>query len=386
MRAMLNEPALAGEVPVGGMLDVLREVEKRRITGRLRFISENEQRQKETGEVELIGGQIALDQEPLPDGSDPVERLLALRRGHYAVHQRLPNLPVSKGDEHKRTGSLRVHVAADLMNYCEQSGLTGTLVLVHGPDKVEIVYEYGELLAIRVDGEPHDDLSHVFGWDDGRFVIEVNAAARARVPSVEVSVDEEGLPLEPTGQFVRPRLNETGEHFLHVFEVALTDIVAKREKARPSSRPRPASELAQSVRPRMPAMHEPPPRKREPTVRVVYLKADDPSTAVVPSDVRTRHVGGGLERDTAREDVLPDAKPERRPSQEMDRVEPLPARTRERAEVRSQETDKLERPRALAPIHATIQPLEGPWALAWIVLVLGVGAVALVLLHGLAQP
>jgi hypothetical protein len=116
------EPAMSGEIPPDGVLDILREIENCRVTGRLRFTSTNDSGQSQTGEVELIAGQIALDQDPLPDGSDPVERLLAMRRGHFVVHQRLPLLPISQGDDRVRSGSLAVHVPADLMNYCEQAG------------------------------------------------------------------------------------------------------------------------------------------------------------------------------------------------------------------------------------------------------------------------
>lgn len=163
---MSLEPALSGEIPLDGIIEVLRDIESKRITGRLRYTVSGE-----SGEVELVSGQLALDQDSLPDGSDPVERLLALRAGIFVVHQRLPPLAVSQGDDEQKKGSLAVHAPSDLMTYCETAGLTGTLKLVREGRIVEMVYESGELLAIRVDGQENADLSHVFSWDDGRFEI-----------------------------------------------------------------------------------------------------------------------------------------------------------------------------------------------------------------------
>ncbi len=287
IRAALSESAMSGEIPIGGVLDILRDIESRRITGQICFTAGGE-----TGEVDIIGGQIALDQEPRRDGSDPVEALLALRGGTFVVHQRLPPLPVSVGDDGHRTGSLAVHVPADLMNYCEQAGLTGTLQLRREGELVELVYESGELLAIRIDGREGADLSHVFGWDEGRFEIRVGRDVRSLVPDGVPSraSEDDAAEREPTTQFVRPKASDdTGKHFLKVFEVALTDIVATREKARPAARTSPPRAPIASVRP--PALSSPK-RKREPTVRIVYLAGDDES-ALAAIDHATRYASTG---------------------------------------------------------------------------------------------
>lgn len=291
------------------MLDILRDIEGRRITGRIQFAAGGQ-----TGEVEIIGGQIALDQEPRADGSDPVEALLALRGGSFVVHQRLPPLPVSAGDDGHRTGSLAVHVPADLMNYCESAGLTGTLKLKKEGEVVELVYESGELLAIRIDGREGADLSHVFAWDEGRFEIRVGREVRSLVPQGVVSREAEDDPSsrEPTTQFVRPKKDDTGKHFLKVFEVALTDIVATREKARPASRTSPPRAPIPSVRP--PALSTPK-KKRDPTVRIVYLAGDDES-ALAAIDHATRYASSG----TSSEEVV--VEPSTGPKQ---KVEAAPA-------------------------------------------------------------
>ncbi len=285
---MPHEAVLSGNIPSDGVLDVLREIETRRISGRLTFSSVSADGAKEAGEVELIAGQIALDQDPLPDGTDPVERFLALRTGTFSVRQCLPILPISQGDEFIKRGSLGVHVPADLMNYCEQCGLTGTLCLDRDGERIELVYEAGQLLAIRVDGREDADVSHAFGWNEGSFRIEVNDKARGLVPEVAESGDSEPpAAREPTTQFVRSRRDDTGRQFLKVLEVALSTIVESRERARPSAGPAPARAPVKSVRP-SPAIitPAPPKREREPTVRVVYLKPDDPTTAVRPKTKR----------------------------------------------------------------------------------------------------
>src|SRR5206468_3639081 len=155
-----------------------------------------------------------------------VEVMLKARSGHYVVHQRLPTLPVSHGDDDHRNGSLQVHVPADLMNYCEQSGVTGTLKLVREGNLAELVYDAGELLAIRLDGKEDADLSSVFAWDEGSFDIAVGKDVAALVPeSLRAPAQDDPSEREPTTQFVRPKSDDTGKLFLKVFEVALTDVV-----------------------------------------------------------------------------------------------------------------------------------------------------------------
>lgn len=379
---MLNEPAMSGEIPPDGVLDILREIETHRVTGHLRFTAGTEDGSTQTGEVELIAGQVALDQDPLPDGSDPVERLLALRGGLYVVHQRLPPLPISHGDERQRTGSLAVHVPADLMNYCEQGGLTGTLTLEHGAERVELVYESGELLAIRVDGREDGDLSHAFAWDEGTFRLEVNAKARTLVPQLEPDEELEDEPSarEPTTQFVRPRGDDTGRHFLKVLEVALTTIVDQRERARPSARTSPIRSANKSVRPRPATMPAPPPkRRREPTVRVVYLKPDDPTTAVIASDNRTRHVAGrNAGGRIARDEALPEAQPARRaeaPEAKSAKPDVTPIRETPRGT-----------PRAPALERAPPEPQRGLAPLVWVIAVIAIGLFVIGLLTQLPGP
>lgn len=273
---MSDEPALAGEIPAEGVLATLLQIEERRISGRLRFTTSADDGTSQSGEVELVAGQLALSQTALPDGADPVERLLALRSGRYVVHQRLPALPVSQGDERHKRGSLAVHAPSDLMGYCERAGLTGTLRLLREGSLVEMVYEAGELLGIRVDGQESAELSHVFSWEDGRFEIGVGGDVRALVPEEE---PEDPSEREPTTVFVRARPHETGKHFLRVVEVALSDLLEHREKALHKSKGQTSVAPPPDVRPRIPSELPPPRRPRgDGTVRVLILAPDDAET------------------------------------------------------------------------------------------------------------
>lgn len=364
---MAREPVLSGEIPTDGVLELLREIEGRRITGKIRFVVG-----PENGEVELVAGQIALDQDPLPNGADPVEALLQARSGLYTVHAVLPALPISQGDEFERRGSLSVHVPADLMTYCEQAGLTGTLELRNAGQLVEIVYEAGEMLAIRLDGREDVNLDHVFAWDEGSFFIRVRTTddVRSRLPPgfdasepdfdlpelPDLSIPElepvtsrhaaldEGAPTtthvrdpeeapthpparrlpeedaserEPTVRFARPepdpsgptrrfarvdegaasralgaarapreerasrrRTDNTGQQFLRVVEVALTEVVTVREKARASVRSVPPPPKARpSVRP-PPAR---PAKAKDSTVRIVWLGGEPVVESAIPT-------------------------------------------------------------------------------------------------------
>lgn len=296
-----REPVLRGEITRDGMLGIIQEVERLRTTGVLLFES-GEVR----GEVDLIAGQIAVDQRDMADGRDPVETLLELRSGTYEVYQRLPPLPVSKGDDLTRTGSLAVHVPADLMNYCEHAGMTGALVFENQGRSAEIVYHAGNLVAIRIEGEDEQDLHEVFGWEEGTFQIR----AQSQRPPVLPEAPEAAPP--PAAAPKAPKVREeTGQHFLRSVEVALVQIVEEREKRRSPTRTGPQLPPQRRARPPTLPGIEPVPeprtkpakRRREPTVQVIYLSAQR------EADERgVRHAG----RDVMPEHALPEAQPERR--------------------------------------------------------------------------
>ncbi|HEY8427036.1 MAG TPA: DUF4388 domain-containing protein, partial [Sandaracinaceae bacterium] len=238
---MARPPVVRGELAEGGAIELLRDLEHQRVTGTLRFAGGGVE-----GEIELHGGQIAIEQPPRADGRDPVDLFLELREGRYEVHARLPTLPVSKGDDYERTGSLAVHVPADLMNYCEHAGLSGMLELRHQGRRVEAIYEAGELLAIQLDGDGTADLSEVFGWAQGRFRIVLDPAIPARYR-------EEEAPTTPMPAAPRDGASkrEDTRQFLRVVELALVDVIEKSEKARSPTRTSPPLPPPPKARPRL---------------------------------------------------------------------------------------------------------------------------------------
>ncbi|MEO0325296.1 MAG: DUF4388 domain-containing protein [Myxococcota bacterium] len=315
-----------GAIPDDGIVGVLRTVEAQSTTGVLRFQGP----QGEAGEVALLRGQIAADQPEGDSGVDPVEVLLALRGGRYALEQRLLPLPVSRGDHRMRSGSLVVHVPADLMNYCERAGLTGLLTLEQDGRRAEIVYARGDLEGIRLDGL--DQLHQVFSWESGKFRVE----AHAQVPSLDVALDDadDADPFDEadTTEFQRPARKAprgettTGTHFLRVVEMELAEILREREERRPATKTSPPLPPLGAVR--APESYRPPDaaadaaalrREREPTVKVVFLAKGAPDAPVPdvvappPPETSPRPQARRPPRDPVAEaldEELPDVAPE----------------------------------------------------------------------------
>ncbi len=325
---MARPPLLRGELAPQGAIDLLRDLERRRLTGTLRFESEDA-----SGELVLFGGEIAVEQPSRDDGRDPVDVLLELGAGSYEVQQRLPPLAVSKGTDFVRTGSLAVHVPADLMSYCEHAGLSGALVLEHEGHRAEAIYDAGELLAIQLDGEGESDLSAIFAWDEGRFRIELD-------PEIPASYREEEAPttrLPVTPREGTPRREDTRQ-FLRVLELALVDVIDKSERARSPTRTSPPLPPPPKARPRPASLPPPPPSKRrdQQTVRLIYLSGDPPPPADAPSS--TRHVGRG-----AAEPVLTDARPERRSVHVHSEPEAMAKKKKQGGKDRAEPSEREER-------------------------------------------
>ncbi|MEZ4254295.1 MAG: DUF4388 domain-containing protein [Polyangiales bacterium] len=285
----MSAPVLTGSITSGGALEILHAIELRRTTGVLRFKGAEVE-----GDVQLVAGQIALDQVESSGGRDPVEVLLELREGSYEVYQRIPPLAVSRGDDQHRSGNLGVHVPADLMTFCERMGLTGLLLFAEKGREAQMIYDAGELRAIAVDGEFDADVHDVFGWSEGTFeVVAYAVAPPTEVNAMLAEPSADVLPgRDPTFPRIRRRGDATGEFPFRVGEIRVTALQYEREKRRaderkkPDSLPaaRPSSQPGSGVTEERPA-----------TVQIVFLG--------VPEDrerrrSETRHAQGGVAAET----------------------------------------------------------------------------------------
>lgn len=263
-------PFLSGEIPQDGVVAILTQLEATRVSGVLKFKSDAK------GEVRLVQGQLAADQDERDDDKDVVDLLLEARNGQYEVFQELPALPVSRGDRVFREGSLEVHVPADLMNYCERAGLTGLLKFESDGRSADVAYDAGEMSAIRLDGA--EELHQVFGWEEGSFRVEAKGAA----PDLDEA--EADVPPEPEAPSTPPKNPDTtGQHFLKVMEFTLSDIIREREERRPATRtspplpPQPKTNANPSL---------PPPKKRkereDQTVKVFFRNKEARPLAPIP--------------------------------------------------------------------------------------------------------
>lgn len=236
---MTTGTRVRGAIPAEGALALLRSFEVDRASGRLHYEGGDV-----SGEVWLVGGSPLDDEAQL----EAMERLLQLEVGEYRFTPALPPLPMSRGDDRTREGRLGVHAVADLMSYCEECSLTGSLSVRRREREARLGYVRGELVDIRVDGKERDDLFAVFEWEAGEFRIELAEAEAAAGEDWSIRAEE-----------LRPESAAPPS-----VEVSLEQIVEEGRTRRPSTLPPPKVGAGE--------------RKTRPdaTVRIVYLGAPDP--------------------------------------------------------------------------------------------------------------
>jgi hypothetical protein len=172
----MAEAVFQGEIPAEGIGDLLGGLQEIGTTGVLAFQSASG-----SGAIRLVHGQIA---EPEMNGDEEraLETLLALRDGEFAVYPKLPHLPVSRGTDTTRRGSLAVHPPSELMRYCESAGLTGRLLLEHRGRLAIGYYEKGELEDVSIDGGTAADFVQALEWTEGTFRIDAVPPPRETLP------------------------------------------------------------------------------------------------------------------------------------------------------------------------------------------------------------
>jgi len=189
---MVAEAVFEGAIPADGVRDLLGGLEQVGTTGVLAFQSTSG-----SGAIRLVHGQIA-DLDATADQERALEVLLSLREGEFAVYPKLPHLPVSRGTDTTRRGSLAVHPPADLMRYCENAGLTGRLLLEHRGRLAIGYYEKGELDDVSIDGGTAADFVRALEWTEGTFRIDAVPPPRETLPPSLRDKTSQAPPKNPT--------------------------------------------------------------------------------------------------------------------------------------------------------------------------------------------
>jgi hypothetical protein len=189
---MVAEAAFEGAIPAEGVEDLLGGLEEIGTTGVLAFQSTSG-----SGAIRLVHGQVA-DAETTADEERALEVLLSLRDGEFAVYPKLPHLPVSRGTDTTRRGSLAVHPPADLMRYCENAGLTGRLLLELRGRLAIGYYEKGELTDVSIDGGSAADFVLALEWTEGTFRVDAVPPPRETLPPALRDKTSQAPPKNPT--------------------------------------------------------------------------------------------------------------------------------------------------------------------------------------------
>ena len=142
-------------------------------------------------------GQVA-DAATTADEERALEVLLSLRDGEFAVYPKLPHLPVSRGTDTTRRGSLAVHPPADLMRYCENAGLTGRLLLELRGRLAIGYYDKGELSDVSIDGGTAADFVLALEWTEGTFRVDAVPPPRETLPPSLRDKTSQAPPKNPT--------------------------------------------------------------------------------------------------------------------------------------------------------------------------------------------
>ncbi len=188
----MAQAVFEGVIPEEGIGDLLGGLEEIGTTGVLSF-----QSTAGSGTIRLVHGQIA-DRAATADEERALEILLSLREGQFAVYPKLPHLPVSRGTDTTRRGSLAVHPPNELMHYCENAGLTGRLLLEHRGRLAIGYYEKGELVDVSIDGGGPEDFVNALEWTEGTFRVDAVPPPRETLPPALRDKTSEAPPKNPT--------------------------------------------------------------------------------------------------------------------------------------------------------------------------------------------
>lgn len=224
-----SAPAPAGTLTTGAPENILRWCEEQRFTGSLGYVQNGAR-----AEMTLVAGEVETNGADDPMAA-ALDRFLVLSEGSYTLTQRLPVIDGAKvRSATELSGDLALRSPAELLHWCEAVGLTGRLDLdfVGGdstnPRGCTAVYERGELVSLTLDGRDDVEVATIFEWTTGGWkVVALPLLERSSAPPVTTPSPEGGV-------------------LLRTVEVALADIIARRDQSlgpprrAPSLRPPPA--------------------------------------------------------------------------------------------------------------------------------------------------
>lgn len=178
---------------------VLQFCEAQRFTGTLAFEAPTGR-----GVLPVLAGVPEIPSDP-SELSKALDLFASLTEGTYTLAQLLPPLEGTRTEGALGlSGALERVRMGDVLRYCEDVGLTGSVTVRRGAEAYRVRYTRGELSSVTLDGGTEPDLYALFKWREGSFEL------RAR-------------PLfsgEPASLEKHPAALET-------LEVALTDLLAK---------------------------------------------------------------------------------------------------------------------------------------------------------------
>lgn len=186
---MMTNPVIpaSGAVSSGEMESVLMWCSNERFTGVLTFESSGAE-----VSLPLRGG--ALDLGLDPSLADVAESLRRAPGGRYSLIEALPPLEgASAMHPLRREGKLGPATFADLMRWCEDVALTGTVHLsVIRPEARSHVFAFvrGGLASVELESWSERDLSEIFALDEGTFVVRLTSRFGATTPSQMPPADD----------------------------------------------------------------------------------------------------------------------------------------------------------------------------------------------------
>lgn len=218
----------SGVVPPHGMATVLDWCASQRFTGVLTH--------EHAGAQEVIPLRAGVvDAEVASETDTAFYRVREATAGTYALTEALPPLEGASSDQPlRREGCLGPATLADLLSWCEDVALCGTVhVSIDRPTSRTHVFRYdrGELTAVEVEAWGQEDLSPIFALDHGRFIVRMRSRYGVPTPSHA-----------PPDDSSRARLDA-----LRAVRHGLEDLLVRRDAAssgrwrRASARPPPMS-------------------------------------------------------------------------------------------------------------------------------------------------